>query len=66
MVGSSADAARGQGPRAISAAAVTYLVLSIGFGVATVVTLASLACDGELPITPGGSDHCSRLDSMHP
>jgi hypothetical protein len=40
MVGSSADEARGQGSRAISAAAVTYLVLSIGFGVATVVTLA--------------------------
>jgi len=54
MVGSSADAARPQGSRAVRAAALMYLVLGVGFGVATVVTLAYFARDGELPMTPWG------------
>ena len=54
MVGSSADEARAQGSRAVRAAALMYLVLGVGFGVATVVTLAYFARDGELPMTPWG------------
>ena len=54
MVGSNADEARHLGSRAVRTAAVMYLVLGVGFGVATVVTLAHLARAGELPMTPFG------------
>jgi uncharacterized membrane protein (DUF2068 family) len=35
-------------------AAVQYLVLGLGFGIGTAVTLALLARDGQLPMTPWG------------
>jgi hypothetical protein len=54
MVRSSAEGIRSQGSRAVRAAAVMYLVLGLGFGAATVVTLAYFARDGELPMTPWG------------
>lgn len=54
MVGSSAEGVRGQGSRAVRAAAVMYLMLGLGFGAGTVVTLAYFARDGELPMTPWG------------
>lgn len=38
----------------IRAAAVSYLLLGLGFGVSTFVTLDSFARDGELPMTPWG------------
>jgi hypothetical protein len=53
-VGSSADGARGEGSRSVRAAAAMYLVLGVGFGVATVITLDHLARAGELPMTPWG------------
>jgi hypothetical protein len=39
---------------AIRAAAVTYVALGLGFGAGSVVTLAYLAREGELPMTPWG------------
>ena len=39
---------------AIRAAAVMYLLLGLGFGAGTVITLAYFARDGELPMTPWG------------
>jgi uncharacterized iron-regulated membrane protein len=54
MLESSADERRRQRSHAVRAAAVMYLVMGIGFGVAAVVTLAVLARDGELPMTPWG------------
>jgi hypothetical protein len=54
MLESSADEARRQRSRAVRAAAVMYLVMGVGFGVGAVVTLAALARDGELPMTPWG------------
>ena len=44
----------GAGSDAIRAASITYLVLGLGFGVGSAVTLAILARDGELPMTPWG------------
>ena len=41
-------------PRAARAAAVLYGLLGVGFGLGTVATLALLARDGELPMTPWG------------
>ena len=38
----------------IRAAGVTYIALGLGFGVGALVALASLARDGELPMTPWG------------
>ncbi len=40
--------------RAARAAAVTFLVLGVGFGAGSVVTLAHLERNGELPMTPWG------------
>jgi len=39
---------------AVRAAAVMYLVLGLGFGVGSIVTLDQLARTGELPMTPFG------------
>jgi hypothetical protein len=39
---------------AIRAAAVMYVALGLGFGAGSVVTLAYLAREGELPMTPWG------------
>jgi hypothetical protein len=41
-------------PRAIRAAAVTYVVLGVGFGVTTAITLDHFARSGELPMSPFG------------
>ena len=41
-------------PLAIRAAAATYVVLGLGFGAGSVVTLVYLAREGELPMTPWG------------
>jgi len=41
-------------PLAARAAAALYGALGVGFGVGTVVTLALLARNGELPMTPWG------------
>ena len=41
-------------PLAARAAAVLYGLLGAGFGLGTVVTLAMLTRDGELPMTPWG------------
>jgi hypothetical protein len=41
-------------PTEIRAAAVMYVVLGLGFGVATAITLDRYARDGELPMTPFG------------
>jgi uncharacterized membrane protein (DUF2068 family) len=41
-------------PRAARAAAILYGALGVGFGLGTIVTLALLARDGELPMTPWG------------
>jgi hypothetical protein len=38
----------------IRAAGVMYVALGLGFGVGALVALASLARDGELPMTPWG------------
>ena len=38
----------------IRVAGVTYVALGLGFGVGALVALASLARDGELPLTPWG------------
>ena len=38
----------------IRVAGVTYVALGLGFGVGALVALASLARDGELPMTPWG------------
>jgi hypothetical protein len=51
---SSGDEVRGEGARAIRISAVLYLMLGVGFGVGTVITLAHLARTGELPMTPWG------------
>ena len=40
--------------RGIRTAAVMYIALGLGFGVGTVITLAHLAREGELPMTPWG------------
>ena len=47
-------AVSGSAPLAIRAAAVTYVVLGVGFGAGSVLTMASLARDGQLPMTPWG------------
>jgi hypothetical protein len=39
---------------ATRAAAATYIVLGLGFGVGTAITLLIFARDGELPVTPFG------------
>ncbi len=49
----SGEASGGASP-AIRAAAVGYLVLGLGFGIGSVVTLNHLARTGELPMTPWG------------
>jgi hypothetical protein len=49
-----APPAPGRGSAAIRAAAVTYLVLGLGFGVGTAITLDHYAREGELPMTPWG------------
>jgi hypothetical protein len=54
LVESNADAGRVQGSHAVRGAAVMYLLLGVGFGAGTVVTLAQLARTGELPMTPWG------------
>ena len=41
-------------PPAIRAAALMYVVLGLGFGVATAITLDRYGRDGELPMTPWG------------
>ena len=50
----------------IRTAGVTYVALGLGFGVGALVALASLARDGELPMTPWGfralSGPFERLD----
>ena len=51
---SSGDTGAEEGSRAVRVAAVLYLLLGLGFGVGTVVTLAHLARTGELPMTPWG------------
>ena len=54
MVASPTEGTAGEGSRAIRAAAVMYLVLGLGFGAGTVITLAHFARNGELPMTPWG------------
>jgi hypothetical protein len=53
----------------IRAAGVTYVALGLGFGAGALVALASLARDGELPMTPWGfralSRPFERLDPQH-
>ena len=44
----------GADSRAIRAASLIHLVLGLGFGIGSAVTLAFLARDGELPMTPFG------------
>jgi hypothetical protein len=39
---------------AIRAAAIVYLLLGLGFGIGTAITLRSFARSGELPMTPFG------------
>ena len=51
---SEAEVATAATSAAIRAAAVGYLVLGLGFGVGSVVTLDHLAREGELPMTPWG------------
>jgi hypothetical protein len=41
-------------PRALRAAAALYVLLGVGFGAGTVVTLIYLTRTGELPMTPFG------------
>ena len=53
MTGSNATVIRQASP-AIRAGAVLCVGLGIGFGAGAVVTLAALARDGELPMTPWG------------
>ena len=48
------SAVAGRPPLAIRAAAATYVVLGLGFGTGSVVTLVYLAREGELPMTPWG------------
>ena len=67
MLESSADEARRQRPRAVRAAAVMYLVMGVGFGVAAILTLVALARDGELPMTPWGFRSMSGpFDQLRP
>ena len=54
MVQSTQEDVTDRASPAIRAAAVMYLVLGLGFGAGTVITLAFLARDGELPMTPWG------------
>lgn len=54
MRGSSPGEARRQEKRAIRGAAVLFLALGIGFGVAAVMTLDYFSRYGELPMTPFG------------
>ncbi|MGI8791996.1 MAG: hypothetical protein ACR2H3_02275 [Acidimicrobiales bacterium] len=54
MVQSTHDDVTHRASPAIRAAAVMYLALGLGFGAGTVITLAYLARDGELPMTPWG------------
>ena len=54
-VGQSESGGAPGGPsRAIRATAAGYLVLGLGFGIGSVVTLNHLAREGELPMTPWG------------
>jgi hypothetical protein len=46
--------AANQAPPTIRAAAVMYVVLGVGFGAATAITLDRFARDGVLPMTPFG------------
>ena len=48
------DEARGRVPFAGRASAAVYVLLGVGFGVGTAVTLALFARDGQLPMTPWG------------
>jgi hypothetical protein len=50
----SSATASGRTSLAIRAAAVSYVALGLGFGAGSVVTLAALARDGQLPMTPWG------------
>jgi hypothetical protein len=50
----SSAAVSGRASLAIRAAAVTYVALGVGFGAGSVVTMAYLARDGQLPMTPWG------------
>jgi hypothetical protein len=50
----SSAAVSGNAPLAIRAAAVTYVALGVGFGAGSVLTMAYLARDGQLPMTPWG------------
>jgi hypothetical protein len=52
--GPSTDRHADDGAMAIRAAAVIYILLGLGFGAGTVVTLDHLARTGELPMTPFG------------
>ena len=54
MARSSENKGSEQGARSVRAAAAMYLLLGVGFGVGTVVTLAYLSRAGELPMTPWG------------
>ena len=47
-------AVSGNASLAIRAAAVTYVALGVGFGAGSVLTMAYLARDGQLPMTPWG------------
>ncbi len=55
---------------AIRVAAVTYVALGLGFGVGALAALASLARNGELPMTPRGfralNGPFERLDPQQP
>jgi hypothetical protein len=46
--------ARNSVPRAIRAASVMYVVLGVGFGASTAITLDHFARSGELPMSPFG------------
>lgn len=54
MEQSQSDEATGETSPAIRIAAVGYVLLGLGFGVGSVVTLHHLARKGELPMTPWG------------
>ena len=54
MGGAAAQPAVVGGSSAIRAAAVTYVVLGLGFGIGTAITLDHYAREGKLPMTPFG------------
>jgi hypothetical protein len=53
MDGTAAQASDGV-PAGIRAAAVTYIVLGAGFGIATAITIDHFLREGELPMSPFG------------